>query len=217
VAVNAPTLAAPETLHAPGVADMTELARAACDRYGVSPDCTMHRYPLTENWTYRVQAASGAPVVLRICRPGGRSLEQVMSELAWMGAIGGDWRSLVPAVIPTAGESGAQVTRDMPDDPCYCVMFSCAPGTRAAEDELAAWFHARQTHCATAPARRVVGPSRRGSASRAGTSAPRWAIGRTGIVADRRDRRRTDPPARAAGRGGAARLRGFVKEPSDSA
>ena len=141
VAVNTPTLADPETLHAPGVADMTELARAACARYGFSPDCTMYRYPLTENWTYRVEAASGAPVVLRIYRPGGRSLEEVMSELAWMGAIGEDWRALVPAVIATTGGSPVlQVTRDMPGDPCYCVMFSCAPGHEPPEDELAAWF-----------------------------------------------------------------------------
>jgi hypothetical protein len=41
VVVNTPELADPEMLHAPGVADMTELARAACARYGFSPDCTM--------------------------------------------------------------------------------------------------------------------------------------------------------------------------------
>jgi Ser/Thr protein kinase RdoA (MazF antagonist) len=139
--VNTPTLAAPETLHAPGVADMTELARAACGRYGISPDCGLYGYPLTENWTYRVEDAAGGPAVLRIYRPGGRSLEEVMSELAWMGAIGADWGSLVPAVIPTAGGSPVlRVTRDMPCDPCYCVMFSCAPGHEPPEDELAAWF-----------------------------------------------------------------------------
>jgi len=54
-------LAAPERLPAAGIADMTELARAACARYGISPACPLHLYPLTENWTYRGEDGSGSP------------------------------------------------------------------------------------------------------------------------------------------------------------
>jgi Ser/Thr protein kinase RdoA (MazF antagonist) len=141
VTVSIPALAAPETLHAAGVADMTDLARCASARYGISPGCRLHRYPLTENWTYRVEASSGSPGVLRIYRPGGRSHEEIMSELAWMTAIREDLGSLVPAVIPTArGSQVLELTRDTPLSPCYCVMFSCAPGHEPAEDKLAAWF-----------------------------------------------------------------------------
>jgi Ser/Thr protein kinase RdoA (MazF antagonist) len=101
----------------------------------------MHLYPLTENWTYRIEADSADPVVLRIYRPGGRAAEEIMSELAWMGAIRADSESLVPGVIPTPGGSQVlELTRDTPLDPCYCVMFSYAPGQEPAEDELAAWF-----------------------------------------------------------------------------
>ncbi len=120
---------------------MTELARVACIRYGMSPDCRLYLYPLTENWTYRVEARTAAPAVLRIYRPGGRSPAEIMSELAWMAAIREDSESLVPGVIPTTrGSQVLELTRDTPLDPCYCVMFSCAPGHEPAEDELAAWF-----------------------------------------------------------------------------
>ncbi len=141
LAVNIPALPAPETLPAAGLEDMTELARAACARYGIAPESRLHRYPLTENWTYRVEDGSGSPSVLRIYRPGGRSHQEIMSELAWMTALGAAFGPLVPGVIPTA--AGCQVlelTREAPLGPCYCVMFSCAPGREPAEDMLADWF-----------------------------------------------------------------------------
>ena len=135
------TLAAPERLDTAGVADMTELARLACGRYGIAPDCSLHLYPLTENWTYRVDAGSAAPVVLRIYRPGNRAPAEITSELAWMNAIGQESPSLVPGVVLTAaGSQVLELTRDASLDPCYCVMFSYAPGSEPAEDELAAWF-----------------------------------------------------------------------------
>ena len=139
--MSTPTIVAPETVSASGVTDMTELARVACGRYGVSSDCELDLYPLTENWTYRVETDSAEPVVLRIYRPGGRSPAEVMSELAWMSAIREEEESLVPGVIPTTGRSHVlELTRDAPLAPCYCVMFSWAPGREPAEDELGAWF-----------------------------------------------------------------------------
>src|SRR6266702_2309121 len=141
VVVSAPTLAARERVDAAGIADMTELAGLACGRYGISPDCSLNLYPLTENWTYRVDAGPAAPVVLRIYRPGGRPPAEILSELAWMNAIGQQSRSLVPDVIPTAGGSQVlELTRNAPLYPCYCVMFSYATGREPAEEELAAWF-----------------------------------------------------------------------------
>jgi Ser/Thr protein kinase RdoA (MazF antagonist) len=134
-------LAAPERLEAASVVDMTEVAKLACSRYGVSGGCRLDLYPLTENWTYRVEADSAAPLVLRIYRPGGRSPAEIMSELAWMTAIDENSHLLVPNVIPTLGGSKVlELTRDAPLDPCYCVMFSWAPGREPSEDELATWF-----------------------------------------------------------------------------
>jgi Ser/Thr protein kinase RdoA (MazF antagonist) len=139
--VSAFTLPAPERLDAAGIADMTELARLACGRYGMAAACSLHLYPLTENWTYRVDDGCGEPVVLRIYRPGNRSPAEIMSEFAWMNAIGQQSPSLVPGVLVTAGGSQVlELVRGTPLDPCYCVMFSYAPGSGPAEDELVAWF-----------------------------------------------------------------------------
>lgn len=130
-----------ERVEVPGTAEMAELARTACGRYGLPGDCTVDLYPLTENWTYRVESGAGGPTVLRIYRPGGRSPAEIMSELAWMEAIRDEAGSLVPAVIPTAGGNLAlELAREAPTDPCYCVMFTWVPGREPAEDELPAWF-----------------------------------------------------------------------------
>ena len=134
-------LTAPEHVSAAGLADMTELARLACERYGIGQEAGLHLYPLTENWTYRVEPAAAEPMVLRVYRPGGRSPAEVSSELAWMTAIGQDIGSLVPAVIPTtAGSQVLELSREAPLPPCYCVMFSCAPGREPADDDLVTWF-----------------------------------------------------------------------------
>jgi Ser/Thr protein kinase RdoA (MazF antagonist) len=139
--VGVPTLVAPEPVDVPSDPDMDELARIACARYGQPADSALHLYPLTENWTYRVEGEAGVPRVLRIYRPGGRSPAEILSELAWMEAIRAEAGSLVPAVIPTTmGSQVLELTRGAPLNPCHCVMFSCAPGREPAEDELAAWF-----------------------------------------------------------------------------
>jgi len=126
---------------AAGLDDMTEVARLAASRYGISPDCRLHPYPLTENWTFRIDADSTAPVVLRIYRPGGRSPTEIHSELAWMEALQQGSPTLLPGVIPTrSGGQVLEVVREPPLDGCYCVLFGCAPGREPAEDQLAAWF-----------------------------------------------------------------------------
>jgi hypothetical protein len=48
---------APERLEVPGGVGMDELARMACAPYGWPGDGDLHRYPLIENWTYRVDEA----------------------------------------------------------------------------------------------------------------------------------------------------------------
>jgi Ser/Thr protein kinase RdoA (MazF antagonist) len=121
--------------------DMAEVARLAAARYGVLPGFRLHQYPLTENWTFRIEADAAAPVVLRIYRPGGRSAVEIHSELAWMEALRRESPALLPGVIRTLnGSQVLQVVRQPPLHGCYCVLFSCAPGCEPAGDQLAAWF-----------------------------------------------------------------------------
>jgi Ser/Thr protein kinase RdoA (MazF antagonist) len=139
--VSRAALEALDRVTAADIEDMTALARLACGRYAISPDCRLHQYPLTENWTFRVETEPADPVVLRIYRPGGRSPAEILSELAWMNAIRQDSDALVPGVISTAaGGQVLEVVRDPPLGRCYCVLFTCAPGHEPAEDKLAAWF-----------------------------------------------------------------------------
>jgi Ser/Thr protein kinase RdoA (MazF antagonist) len=125
-----------------GIADMAMLARRAAPQYGISPDCRLQLYPLTENWTFRLEPPSGDPLVLRMYRPGGRSAVEIQSELAWMSAIRADGeQSLVPSVIPTLdGCQLLEIVRDPPLERCFCVAFSCVSGGEPADDELAPWF-----------------------------------------------------------------------------
>jgi Ser/Thr protein kinase RdoA (MazF antagonist) len=130
-----------DRVNAAGAADMTEVARLAAGRYGISPGCRLHLYPLTENWTFRIEADAAAPGVLRIYRPGGRSPAEIHSELAWMEALRQESPTLLPGVIPTLqGGQVLEVVREPPLERCYCVLFSHAPGSEPAEDQLAAWF-----------------------------------------------------------------------------
>ena len=172
--MSAQTLTAPERLDAAGVTDMTDLARLACERYGIAPNGGMNPYPLTENWTYRVDPVSGAPVVLRMYRPGNRSPIEILSELAWMNAIRRESPLLVPDVIRTSdGGQILELVRDAPLDPCYCVMFSYVSGHEPAGEDLAAWFPelGAITACLHQHARSWRRPS--------WFQRPRWDIGTT--------------------------------------
>jgi Ser/Thr protein kinase RdoA (MazF antagonist) len=128
-------------LDAGNIEQMTALARLAVERYGIPRDCRLHQFALTENWTFRIETESHAPLVLRLYRPGGRPLIEIRSELAWISAIHAQDESLVPEVISTLdGCQMVEIVRDPPLDWCLCVMFSCAPGHEPAPDELAQWF-----------------------------------------------------------------------------
>lgn len=123
---------------------MEALARLAVQqRYGVDSVHSVDLYPLTENWTFRIDCDGRGPVVLRIYRPGGRREVEILSELAWMEAILEQDPTLVPAVIPTVdGAHVLEVTRNAPSPGCFCVLFEYAPGHEPSEHELAAWFPA---------------------------------------------------------------------------
>ena len=120
---------------------MEALARLAVQRYGIDSVGNVSLYPLTENWTFRIDCDGRGPLVLRVYRPGGRPEVEVLSELAWMEAIREREPTLVPAVIPTQDAAAILEVRRAPPLPgCLCVLFECAPGHEPSEHELAAWF-----------------------------------------------------------------------------
>ena len=118
-----------------------ELGRLAAARYGFGADARLHLFPLTENWTFRVEEGGGpAPVVLRIYRPNGKSLDEIRSELGWIGALTADGFP-VPPVVPTLdGADVFPLVLDSRQSPLYCCAFEAVPGTEPAPDELPTWF-----------------------------------------------------------------------------
>jgi Ser/Thr protein kinase RdoA (MazF antagonist) len=129
------------SVHAPDIADVPGVAGAVAERFGFSAAASFHRYPLTENWTFRVDEPGRRSLVLRVYRPGGRPQVEVQSELAWMRALREDLGPIVPEIL--AADDGSQVF-EVDAAPavahCFCVAFSVAPGAEPDEDALGAWF-----------------------------------------------------------------------------
>lgn len=129
------------SVRCPEVVDVPGVARVAARRFGCSDAATFHLFPLTENWTYRIDEPGREPLVLRVYRPGGRPEVEVQSELAWMHALRDDLGPIVPEVVATTERAHVVHVHPSAAVPsCYCVAFSLAPGEEPPEDALAPWF-----------------------------------------------------------------------------
>ena len=59
-------------------------AKAILERYGFG-DCILEQICYSENHTYRITRQNGKPfAMVRVCRPGYRSLGELQSEIAWL-------------------------------------------------------------------------------------------------------------------------------------
>src|SRR5207249_9294419 len=117
-----------------------ELGRLVASRYGFGPDAHLHLFPLTENWTFRVDEDGGpAPVVVRIYGPAGKTIDEIRSELAWIAALARDGFPVPPIVPALAGEEVVMLAVEE-QPPLYCTAFRAVPGNEPEPDELAAWF-----------------------------------------------------------------------------
>jgi len=118
-----------------------DLGRRVAQCYGFSSEATLTAFPLTENWTFRVEDQRGPdPVVVRIYRPGVKSRDEVRSELAWMAALREEGLP-VPAIVPS--RDGSQLVEFSPEpdsEPLFCAAFDSAPGREPSDDELPSWF-----------------------------------------------------------------------------
>jgi Ser/Thr protein kinase RdoA (MazF antagonist) len=130
-------------LTAPTASTVPEVARLAAERFGFAGEADLHLFPFTENWTYRVADGVRDPAVLRIYRPGGRPIVEIQSELAWLAALRAELGELVPEILNDGeGATILEIEPNPPLEPCRCVLFSQAPGSEPADDELRRWFPA---------------------------------------------------------------------------
>ena len=122
------------------VEDMTALARLVVERYGYTSQCRLHLFPLTENWTYRVTEEPRDPAVLRLYRPGNRTMGEVLSELAWMRALQEQALPRVPDVVPDPdGGVALELVRGELDT-CLAAVFDYAPGHEPPDEQYGEWF-----------------------------------------------------------------------------
>jgi len=96
--------------------EMTEMtALAALEPWAQTATTALHGYglgdaesvllSLRENAVFRVTSPDGQRKVLRLCRPGYRTIDEIRSEVAWVTALHDDQIVAVPAVYPNlAGE-----------------------------------------------------------------------------------------------------------------
>jgi Ser/Thr protein kinase RdoA (MazF antagonist) len=83
---------------------MDQLAEAALERFGLSPQATATLCNVSENHTYRVEDPdSPNGYALRVHRPGYRTPRQIESELEWVDALREDDAVDTPTAVPAPG------------------------------------------------------------------------------------------------------------------
>jgi len=106
------------------------LVAASLERWPVAAGGTPTLINLSENHTFRIDAAGGARHVLRLHRPRYQSRTAIGSELAWLEAITDDTEIPVPRPIP--GADGEIVQEVAPDR--YAALFAFENGTEPQPD-----------------------------------------------------------------------------------
>ncbi|UOT03277.1 phosphotransferase [Rhodococcus opacus] len=121
------------------LAHARQVLAEALPRFGFAADTPAERLPVSENVAYRLRPDDGAPVVLRISRPGGYDLRTRESELAWVSALSGQAGAPVPGVHP-ADDGTLVITVRPPGSQCgyHVSAFECVPGLHPPEEEYAA-------------------------------------------------------------------------------
>lgn len=126
------------------VADLHAMARAAAPCWGLSADCTATLMCLSENATFRLDdPVTGAVLSVRFHRQGYHQDQEILSELAWIMALGQDGAVQIPT--PRRGIDG-QILQYIPSVAGFggrrVVAFEFIDGQTPdpAEDDLTPWF-----------------------------------------------------------------------------
>jgi Ser/Thr protein kinase RdoA (MazF antagonist) len=112
-----------------------QLAVAALPRWGLEgSNLVMINH--SENTTYRVTPpGGGAPVILRVHRPGYHTVNGIRSELAWMRALQAEGGVHTPQAIPARDGADIQtVSHPSLTKPRNCVLFEFIEGEEPRQD-----------------------------------------------------------------------------------
>lgn len=153
----APTLGQ-EILH------LREIAAGLLPDYGLSPASVLTLLNESENITFRIDdPKSHAPLVLRIYRHGYHTPEAILSELAWMEALGSSTGILTPRTVSAdSGRVLSTLHDSLRDTQRHAVMFTHLSGHEPSGGDLPSTFErlgglAARMHDHTATWRRPEG------------------------------------------------------------
>lgn len=162
--------------------------RSALPRWDVSPGTRLELLTVSENATFRAtHTGTGSDIVFRVHRPGYHTRDEILSELAWIGALREEAVVATPRPIPLRnGELLAEI--DDEGTARHVVAFEFVPGREPDEaGDLTGWFrelgaiHAR-LHAHSKGWQRPAGFTRKvwNFASTVG-DAPLWGDWRAGL------------------------------------
>jgi Ser/Thr protein kinase RdoA (MazF antagonist) len=113
------------------------LAREALPMIGIPDDSPLQVLPVSENLVVRVAPDDREPLVLRITPPGGRTDDEIRSELAWIDALDRESDVSVAGVLTTpTGQSLLKVTDLVSAATASVAVFRNVEGHEPEEDEL---------------------------------------------------------------------------------
>jgi Ser/Thr protein kinase RdoA (MazF antagonist) len=102
---------------------------AVLGQYGFFETCALDLFSFSENATYKVtEANTGRTVVLRLSRPGYRSLTQIQSEIAWIKALRDAGIARTPPVLDTLTGEPVAAFKDCLGTEQYATVFGFADG-----------------------------------------------------------------------------------------
>jgi Ser/Thr protein kinase RdoA (MazF antagonist) len=112
---------------------LRQLALAALVHY----DLDVARVSLIQAWfnaIYRVDTTGGQKYVIRVCRPGNRTTDEIQAEALWLAALRRDLALNVPEpLLNRAGDLVTEATHPGVPEARRCVVFSWIPGPDLAQ------------------------------------------------------------------------------------
>ena len=116
-----------------------DVAGEAIQAYPLSAGAHARLLQLSENATYLVEDAHGAPEgILRVGRPGYHTLDEYRSEMAWLRQINDYTPLIVANPLRAADGSDIQIVHAGDGDDYFCVMYEFLTGTAPDENDEAA-------------------------------------------------------------------------------
>jgi Ser/Thr protein kinase RdoA (MazF antagonist) len=119
----------PENITLPTVAATNGVLPEVRKRYHLGPEVEVRWICQSENTTYLVCFPGDRKAVLRICRQGYHSKDEIATEIAWMARLKQTTDLIIPQALPGIDDELIQsVTHPTTGAGYLCVMFTFVPG-----------------------------------------------------------------------------------------